>query len=159
MIIDLVPVFNNEGEKVDIDYSFRPEDESFVTPVAVSGTVANRTGIVSMDAKAKFDYSTACALCNKPLLRHATVPVKHILVPASADNEDNDEFIPVEGMKLDVDGLVSEDIYLAIPTRFLCKEDCKGLCCVCGADLNDGPCGCKKITDPRWDALKSLLDQ
>ena len=157
MTIDLLPVFDNEGERVDIDYSFREEDEAFATPVSVKGFVENRTGIVSIRADAKFDYAAACARCNKPLLRHATVPVKHVLVPHLEDEEDSDEFIVVEDRRLDVDALVNEDVYLAIPYRLLCRPDCKGLCPVCGADLNEGPCACEKPADPRWDALKDLL--
>ena len=157
MTIDLLPVFDNEGERVDIDYAFREEDEAFVTPVSVTGFVENRTGIVSIRASAKFDYAFACARCNKPLLRHATVPVKHILVSHLDGDEDSDEFIVVEDRRLDVDALVNEDVYLSLPYRMLCQPDCKGLCPVCGADLNEGPCSCEKPADPRWDALKDLL--
>ena len=157
MYIDLLPVFDNEGERVDIDYSFPQDDESFATPVSVAGSVENRTGIVRISATAKFDYAAVCARCNKPLLRHATVPVKHVLVTHLDGEEDSDEFIVVENRKLDVDGLVSEDVYLAIPYKMLCKPDCKGLCPVCGADLNEGPCSCAPVTDPRWDALKDLF--
>ena len=157
MYIDLLPVFDNEGERVDIADSFRVEDDSFATPVSVTGCIENRTGVVRISATAKFDYATACARCCKPLLRHATVPVRHILVTHLDGDEDSDEFIVVEDRKLDLDALVSEDVYLAIPYLLLCKPDCKGLCSVCGADLNEGPCACEKATDPRWDALKDLL--
>lgn len=157
MIIDLEPVFNNEGEVKPLTFEFDLADREISTVVSVSGSVFNKTGIVHVDAKAKFDYSTCCALCNKPIVRHATVPVKHILVTHLDSEEDTDTFIVVDNMRLDVDSLVSEDIYLSIPSRFLCKEDCRGLCAVCGKDLNEGPCSCVKETDPRWDALKSLL--
>lgn len=157
MIIDLEPVFNNEGEVKPLTFEFDLADREISTAVSVSGSVFNKTGIVHVDAKAKFDYSTCCALCNKPIVRHATVPVKHILVTHLDSEEDTDTFIVVDNMRLDVDSLVSEDIYLSIPSRFLCKEDCRGLCAVCGKDLNEGPCSCVKETDPRWDALKSLL--
>ena len=43
---------------------------------------------------------------------------------------------------------------LGLPLRTLCRDDCRGLCPHCGADLNDGPCGCDEpVADPRWDAL------
>ena len=41
---------------------------------------------------------------------------------------------------------------------FLCRDDCKGLCPRCGADLNEGPCGCKPEKDPRLAVLEQLLD-
>jgi uncharacterized protein len=76
-----------------------------------------------------------------------------------AESEDNDEFIVLDGMRLQLDELVSEDIYLALPSRFLCKEDCKGLCAFCGQDLNEGQCSCNAPTDSRWDSLKDLFNE
>lgn len=156
MYLELDAVFNNDGESADIDYAFTLDDENIVTPVTVKGSVFNKTGIVHLKADAKFDYSTSCAKCNKPLLKHAKVPVRHTLL-SHADSDDNDEFIVLDGVRLEVDSLVSEDIYLALPSRFLCKDDCKGLCSICGADLNETQCECKGPSDPRWDALKDLF--
>lgn len=158
MYLELDSVFNTEGESVRFDYEFSLDDTGFETPIKVNGAVANKTGIVSIVAEAKFDYSALCARCNKSLLRHATVPVHHVLL-SHAENDEDDNFIVLNGMRLDVDELVSEDIYLSLPSRFLCKEDCKGLCGVCGADLNSEKCSCKPVGDPRWDALKSLLNE
>ena len=59
-----------------------------------------------------------------------------------------------EDESIDVDALVREQIQLALPIRNLCDEACKGLCPVCGADLNKAPCLCHpESRDPRWDAL------
>lgn len=59
-----------------------------------------------------------------------------------------------DGIRLDVDLMVLEQIELAMPMKFVCREECKGLCYVCGADLNDGACPCKKEdTDFRLSAL------
>ena len=45
-----------------------------------------------------------------------------------------------------------------LPGRFLCSEDCKGLCPKCGADLNLGDCGCdKEDIDPRWADLQKIM--
>lgn len=63
----------------------------------------------------------------------------------------------VEDMHFDLDELLREDILLSLPTKVLCKSDCKGLCPMCGADLNNGPCGCKKPVDPRLAVLQDLL--
>ena len=48
-----------------------------------------------------------------------------------------------------------EEWLLAVPAFSLCREDCKGLCPRCGADLNERPCDCADTTDARWDALKA----
>ena len=58
----------------------------------------------------------------------------------------------------DLDEVVTTAFVLAMDTKNLCSEDCKGLCAKCGADLNLGPCGCRPDVDPRWAALAQLLD-
>ena len=156
MYLELDAVFNNDGESLQIDYDYSIDDSSIVSPVKVSGVVANKTGIVTLKVEARFDYSTSCARCAKVLLKHAKVPVNHTLL-THAESDDSDEFIVLDGMRLNLDDLVSEDIYLAIPSRFLCKDDCKGLCTICGVDLNEQECSCCAPADARWDALKDLL--
>jgi uncharacterized protein len=62
-----------------------------------------------------------------------------------------------DGQTLDVDEIVKEQILLAVPTRMLCREDCKGICPECGIDRNTGECNCVTDNiDPRWAALKNL---
>ena len=59
---------------------------------------------------------------------------------------------------LDLDALAEEDVVLNLPSKVLCKEDCKGLCPQCGKNLNDGPCDCKEPVDPRLAGLLDLLN-
>ena len=62
-----------------------------------------------------------------------------------------------DGQSIDVDEIVKEQILLAVPTRMLCREDCKGICPECGIDRNTGECSCvADDIDPRWAALKNL---
>jgi uncharacterized protein len=59
--------------------------------------------------------------------------------------------------EIDVDDVVREQVELAVPMARVCREDCKGLCPECGANLNEAPCGCAgEHSDPRWGALKDL---
>ena len=51
--------------------------------------------------------------------------------------------------------IVTTAFVLNMDSKLLCKPDCKGLCCRCGANLNDGPCGCEPELDPRFAALKA----
>ena len=58
---------------------------------------------------------------------------------------------------LDVTELLRDELLAGQPMKNLCRADCKGLCPVCGANLNEGECGCEKfIVDPRLAALKDL---
>jgi uncharacterized protein len=56
---------------------------------------------------------------------------------------------------LDLRPAMREQWLLAVPALVTCREDCKGLCPRCGADLNQGACDCAPPTDPRWDALRT----
>ncbi|MBQ7217580.1 MAG: DUF177 domain-containing protein, partial [Synergistaceae bacterium] len=74
---------------------------------------------------------------------------------------EDDEYMPVEiehfGRVLDVMPQIEESIYTLIPTKILCREDCKGLCPNCGADLNYGECSCRNENiDPRLEALRNF---
>ncbi len=76
--------------------------------------------------------------------------------PASFDEEDMDVY-SYEGEEVDLEPLLREQIILAVPFAPLCSEDCKGLCPVCGIDLNTGSCTCDRTPiDPRWAALRNL---
>ena len=64
-----------------------------------------------------------------------------------------------DGETIDVDEIVKEQILLTVPTRMLCREDCKGICPECGTDRNTGECNCvTNDIDPRWAALKNLTE-
>ncbi|HSW39615.1 MAG TPA: DUF177 domain-containing protein [Acidobacteriota bacterium] len=58
-----------------------------------------------------------------------------------------------DGVVFDVNVMVLEQIELAMPMKFVCSEDCRGLCCKCGADLNEEKCLCMEKPDPRMSAL------
>ena len=67
-----------------------------------------------------------------------------------------------DGARLDLGEMVREQLYLTVPLKRLCREDCKGRCVRCGADLNAAPCGCpapEAEVDPRLAALKKLFPQ
>lgn len=64
-----------------------------------------------------------------------------------------------EGEEIDLEPLLRDQIILSVPFAPLCRPDCKGLCPVCGAELNVTTCSCAKgAVDPRWDALRQLKE-
>lgn len=83
----------------------------------------------------------------------------HFLFAPSGDpttEDDPDVFTYDPGAhQLDLKPAVREGWLLSVPGFVECREDCKGLCLKCGADLNQGPCDCEPATtDPRWDSLR-----
>ena len=163
MILDLEPIFNNEGMVKEFSYELELSEQElsgvkpFSTPVRVSGSVGNHTGVVELSAKAEFVLDMNCDRCAKPIKLALTADVFHTLV-TSLNDEANDELLLINELRFDLDPLVTEDIFLELPSKFLCSEDCKGVCPKCGKDLNTGSCSCEKEIDPRLAALKQLLD-
>lgn len=163
MLFELESVFNNEGFSLPVcfDVDFSQVQISgvcpFTTPVRVIGNVYNRAEVVHFDAEAEFTVEIPCDRCLTQLKRDFCIPINHVLV-TQLNDEENDELILIDSYSYDFEPLVSEDVFLNLPSLFLCKEDCKGLCADCGKNLNDGPCSCEKPIDPRLEALKQLLD-
>jgi uncharacterized protein len=163
MIFELEPVFNNVGFSVKIDYEFILPDVGdggvcpFTCPFAVKGSFVNNAGVVSVEATASTDLSLQCDRCAVELTRHIEVPVRHVLV-TELNDDTNDELILIESFQFDLDKLVTDDVFLWLPSKFLCSNGCKGVCPQCGQNLNESQCSCKKPVDPRLEALKQLLD-
>lgn len=162
--LELEQIFNNVGSQLPIEHSFDMSDyevggiHPILSPVKVMGEVKNSTGIVSVIAQAEFEYSSGCDRCAKLVTKNYKVPLSHILVTELNDNN-NDNFTVVPSMRLNLDELVYEDVLLYLPSKFLCNDDCKGICSICGTNLNDDSCSCKKPIDPRLEALQQLLDK
>ena len=163
MNIQLEQIFNLEGSKKEFDFCFEPEyslsdDISLDAPgIAVSGKIENNTGIVSLSARVKFSATVVCSRCAESFKKDFELDIEHLLAN-KLENDDNDDYIVVENSMLQLSSLVCEDIIFSLPLRFLCDEECKGLCSRCGKNLNNGPCDCKKEVDPRMAALLSLLE-
>jgi uncharacterized protein len=94
-----------------------------------------------------------CSRCLKQAERHLATSFDLFYMPHPADVHTGEEIelkdadMDVgfyDGMRFDVDGMIVEQIMLSIPMRYVCSEECKGLCFSCGADLNEGPCPCKQ---------------
>jgi uncharacterized protein len=65
-----------------------------------------------------------------------------------------------KGGNVDLDQVIREQIYLSLPMKSLCKDDCLGICSVCGYDLNNGTCGCNRDQGhPGFQKLKNLKIQ
>lgn len=163
MILDLEPIFNNEGMVKEFCYELDLSSQElsgikpFATPVKVSGNAGNYTGIVELRAKAEFILDMNCDRCAKPIKLPIEIDIFHTLV-THLNDEKNDELLLVNELRFDLDPLITEDIFLELPAKFLCSEDCKGICSRCGKDLNTGSCSCEKEIDPRLEALKQLLN-
>lgn len=135
-------------------YGARPA----VHPVQAEGSVTNHAGALVLEGTASSLLELTCDRCGKPFSREKTVVLDN-LVAQELEDEENDDILLLDGTELDLDEAVTTAFILAMDTKNLCSDDCKGLCAKCGADLNLGPCGCRPDVDPRLAALAQLLDK
>jgi uncharacterized protein len=165
-----IEVENLTSEGQSFAHTYTPEELRLDGETAILGTEAKVEGRASrrgeevrVRGKIAAGVEVACDRCLAPVAVPLEVEFETAFIPQekAAAAEENVELhaedmglAAFEGDAVDVDELVREQILLALPSRHLCREDCKGLCPDCGADLNAGHCGCHRTeTDPRWSAL------
>ena len=73
-------------------------------------------------------------------------------------NEDDEEILPISGFEIDLEDIITESIVLNVPMKWLHDEQCKGICKVCGINLNKQSCHCDaQEIDPRLEGLRNLF--
>ena len=139
----------------DLDfYGERP----FAHPIVIHGTVRNMAGALMLEGSADTTLELVCDRCLKPFRQELRLPVSTLLAETLED-EENDEIVLLEDGAVDLDEVFTTALVLSMDSKHVCDQDCKGLCATCGANLNEGPCGCRKEIDPRLAALAQLLDK
>jgi len=103
----------------------------------------------------------SCRRCLEPVEHEVDAHVDLLFAPPleGAEEEDDGEVYPLppRGDALDLTDAVREHVVLETPALALCREECRGLCPSCGADLNNGACECAPQAVPTaWDALKNV---
>ena len=169
MIIDLANV-GTTAKKIDLTFDpakidIEGEIVSLSGKVAFSGETQRLDGKTRVRGVIDADVSLDCTRCLDPIAKHLEIPFHAVFVDGSgedvnAEAEIADELLDeslVEDGKIDMAEVMREQILLAVPEQIFCREDCKGMCPQCGANLNLIDCKCAdNETDPRWAALKSL---
>jgi len=152
MKLNLKQIFNITGESRDIDFSILPEEIpqlkglAFTTPVKVVGRVFNRAEVVTLEYKSEFAMKHTCDRCLSEFERSYSYDFSHIVVPSVSG--DNDDYIVAEDLSIDMNEIVISDSLLQLPSKILCREDCRGLCPHCYCNLNETDCNCTKNSEP-----------
>ena len=163
MRLDLKDIIHVPGASKDFQFQLDLSQLEFygrkpiTRPVLAEGCVTNHAGALELTGTARSLLDLACDRCGKEFSREKAVPLDCLLADELED-EENDEIVLLEQDKVDVGELARTAFILGMDTKTLCSEDCKGLCPRCGADLNLGPCSCKKEQDPRLAVLAKLLE-
>lgn len=162
MILDLRDVFAG-GSDISIDSSLQCGadfvGDDHIADLHFRGVIKSRADVVSLEGTAEFTYCAPCDRCAEPVSRDMRFDISHIIAAELSDEDTaGDDIIITENMQLDLDELIRSDIILMLPTKFLCKPDCKGVCPGCMKNLNFEPCVCKKEIDPRLAKLSEFFD-
>lgn len=166
MLLGLSKIIDCPGASVDFSTSADLSDlrygNSFPVsePVLASGTVRNTAGVLVMTGTVRTTIHGVCDRCAGDFDRLVEIPMNVVLVTELSNEEDEDEWVfPLEGNNADLEDIVRTVFVLNLDSKLLCREDCKGICPRCGKNLNGGPCDCRKEPDPRFAALKQLLNK
>ncbi len=168
MLYNLTDIFSSEGKEEKLTATYEPtvvamQSEEF--PICecseLSLTLTNKAkGEVLLQGDISLVCEIPCGRCLKPV----RVPLKlqleeHLKESMIGTPEAADEMSFVTGYELDTDALVGNEILINWPMKVLCQDDCKGICTVCGKDLNEGDCGCDTfVPDPRMAVIKDIFN-
>lgn len=169
MLINLSDVFLSEGKEVhttsDLEMTeFKTRLGAFPitkkTPVDFTFT-NDGVNRVNVKGSVSLEFATVCDRCLDDVSTVLSIEFdREVTSPEYTDEDkDEDDQTFMEGYQLDVEAFVNNEILTNWPLKILCKEDCKGVCPVCGQNLNIKDCGCDSfVPDPRMAVLKDIFN-
>ena len=129
-------------------------------PAHAEGTVRNTADVLMMKGTITTRIHGVCDRCAADFTRDVEIPIDVVLVEELSNEDSEDEWVfPLEADTADLEEIVRTVFVLNLDSKLLCSPECKGICYRCGKNLNDGPCGCQKEIDPRFAALRQLLEK
>jgi len=153
--------------------TFKPEDVAgegdayrIVAPVDLAFEIHKDKDKFRLVGTVATELELACSRCLDPFRLPVAAPFDLRYLPASDVSSDPEREVDDEDLEtsyyengaIDLNELLREQFYLALPMKPLCRDDCRGLCAQCGANLNTGACDCAPVwEDPRLAPLKNLL--
>lgn len=162
------PIGGRRSYQVEIPMDFQEEELKHPEPLVGTVDMLRTNQGVLLEASLRGFIRVQCSRC----LTDVNWPVDLQIVEEFQPTVDvvRGNFIAVEEEDaallinerhlLDISEVVRQALLLEAPLQVLCRDECAGLCPICGKDLNLGPCDCAgDATDPRWEALSALLSE
>ena len=164
MLVNLNKVFDRDEKEKHLctQFDFSAMDfgggVEFKEPVSVCLDLKNGNRETFLKLSIKADGLCTCARCLDRFTRGFDVTRDFVVTPLILTEADPEVPVTADGV-LDLQQWAYRELCLRLPTVFLCSEDCRGLCPVCGRPLREG-CSCtkQKTVDPRLAILTQLLD-
>ena len=167
MKVDLSSVIKVSGAQIDIDSKvglrdaqFLGDNYRFAEPLNVSGKVYNNGQSLSLDTVVTGKMKTDCARCLSEIEVDVSFEVHELLSQRENEDEVSEDIILFDGYEIELDDIVADSFLMNTSGKYLCRDDCKGLCQTCGQNLNEGDCKCDDdYIAPGWEALADILNQ
>lgn len=145
-----------QGESVFEPVAFCGNKFSFEKKTVIDGEIFNSAGVFLLKARVSGEVTTHCARCGKPVRENFSFELNEKLIK-DGDESTEEDAICFSGDVIDIGDLAVNGFLMNSPARYLCKEDCKGLCPVCGINRNEKECSCEDDDiDPRLAVLNDL---
>ncbi|MBQ2712082.1 MAG: DUF177 domain-containing protein [Clostridia bacterium] len=146
-----------QSELVLSEQTFARPNITELTPVSFVGSLLRSEGGVMVEGEISYTLSTLCDCCLTPVTRQAKFSFSEFF---GAEGTDEQEFdYALDGQVLDLTSAVTDAVLYELPGRIVCKEDCKGLCPVCGCNRNISSCECESLPDESNPFYALLLAQ
>ena len=134
------------------------DDARITDDITIDLTVTSGVDSIVVHGTVRMPWRAQCRRCLRDLQGTADIAVDEVY--QDPDDEmvvDDEQAFPIEGDQIDLVPAVREHLLLELPDDVLCRDECAGICPVCGTDLNDATCDCDtSVRDERWAALDDL---
>jgi uncharacterized protein len=163
LLVNALEMLRRPGTQKDVQMSVPPSalgiEDARLLPggeIEVELRCESLSDGIVVDGGLQVDFRGDCRRCLTPLTGTLSLEVHELY---QVNLTDPDAF-PIENDQIDLAAMVRESVLLELPDSPVCRPDCAGLCPACGADRNQGDCGCRIETpDPRWAGLDAIRDQ
>ena len=145
--------FSGEVNLGKVDYMGSTLD--FKSPLLIEGKVLNIGGTLEISAQITGEFATECSRCGAEVNEKFSADLFESIENDFSDIDE--ECVSIQGNVMDISGSIEACIFGNIPMQSFCMEDCKGLCPVCGVNLNYNECNCDTtVYDPRFAIFRNL---
>lgn len=125
-------------------------------PVQINGEITQKDNKYMLKAQLKAILALRCDLCLEPFEYTLITDLLEAYVKSGCHERDERS---IEKGIIDITEAAEDAIIMNLPMKAVCRSECKGLCPVCGHNLNDGGCGCdRSYIDPRFEMLRGFID-
>ena len=140
-------------------------DFKVASPVKLAFEIYKDKSTFRLVGRTETTLEAPCSRCLEPMVLPVDAAFDLRYQPHSSNTGEGEREIEEDDLttafyqndEIDLEQLMREQFYLALPMKPLCTEDCQGLCSICGTNLNKGTCDCKReFEDPRFDALRQF---